>query len=206
MEKKIILVASLLLIACCVFADKYKVLYLNSPDIKVGNKTIVVGNVFDDKDAIKWTSEQQAMKVMNLNTNRVMVLAAKALKKKKSNSLYEYLTSTKHLSTRDLKKRRLVEEWQLDSILYLMDTLYISMPQRQFKSVLAKMVVRQGAVKETPLSHNGQYYILTRSIYGNRSPHPLKIDILEYDAKRGWEYTVYRNLTIEPLPIKLERE
>ena len=111
MEKKIILVASLLMIACCVFADKYKVLYLNSPDIKVGNKTIVVGNVFDDKDAIKWTSEQQAMKVMNLNTNRVMVLAAKALKKKKSNSLYEYLTSTKHLSTRDLKKRRLVEEW-----------------------------------------------------------------------------------------------
>ena len=42
-----------------------------------------MGNVFDDKDAIKWTSEQQAMKVMNLNTKRVIVLAAKALKKKK---------------------------------------------------------------------------------------------------------------------------
>ena len=200
MEKKIILVASLLMIACCVFADKYKVLYLNSPDIKVGNKTIVVGNVFDDKDAIKWTSEQQAMKVMNLNTNRVMVLAAKALKKKKSNSLYEYLTSTKHLSTRDLKKRRLVEEWQLDSILYLMDTLYISMPQRQSKSVVAKLVIRQDAVKEIPLSHNGQYYILTRSIYCNNTPHPLKIDIIEYDPKQSWEYTVYRGLIVEPLP------
>ena len=141
-EKKIILVASLLMIACCVFADKYKVLYLNSPDIKVGNKTIVVGNVFDDKDAIKWTSEQQAIKVMNLNTKRVMVLAAKALKKKNATSLYDYLTSTKRLSTRDFRKKQMIEEWQLDSTLYLMDTLYISMPHRQFKSVVAKLITK----------------------------------------------------------------
>ena len=203
-ERKIILVASLLMIACCVFADKYKVLYLNSSDIKVGNKTLVVGTVFDDKDAIKWSSEQQAVKVMNLNTKRVIVLAAKALKKKKTTSLYDYLTSTKHLSTRDIKKRRVVEEWQLDSTLYLMDTLYISMPKRQSKSVVAKLVVRQDAAKEIPLSHNGQYYILTRSIYGNNSPYPLKIDIIEYDSKQNWEYTVYRNLIIDPLPIMFQ--
>ena len=196
--------ASLLMIACCVFADKYKVLYLNSSEIKVGNKTIVVGNVIDDKDVIKWTSDQQAMKVMNLNTKRVIVLAAKALKKKKSTSLYEYLTNTKHLSTRDMKKRRVVEEWQLDSTLYLMDTLYISMPQRQSKSVVVKLVVKQDAVKEIPLSHNGRYYILTRSIYGNNSPHPHKIDIKEYDTKQNWEYTMYRGLIIEPLPMKYD--
>lgn len=194
--------AVLMMAAGHVFADRYKVLYLNSPGIKVGNKTLVVGNVFDDKDAIKWTSDQQAIKVMNLNTKRVMVLAAKALKKKNVSSLYEYLTNTKHLSTRDMKKRRVVEEWQLDSTLYLMDTLYISMPQRESKSVVAKLIVRQGAVEVIPLSNNGQYYILTRSIYGNNSPHPLKIDIIEYDSNQNWEYIVYRNLTIEPLMIQ----
>ena len=75
------------------------------------------------------------------------------------------------------------------------------MPHKQSKSVVAKLVVRKDTVKEIPLSHDGQYYILTRSIYGNNSPHPLKIDIIEYDSKQNWEYTVYRNLIIEPLPI-----
>lgn len=200
-KKKTLLVA-LLMIACSVYADKYKVLYLNSPNIRVGNKTVVVGDVIDDKDAIKWTSEQQAMKVMNLNTKRMMVLAAKALKKKNVSSLYEYLTSTKRLSTRNPRKNRIIEEWQLDSTLYLMDTLYISMPQGTTQSVVAKIIVRQGEVKEIPINHNERYYIFTRSIYGNSSPHPLKIDIIEYDPKLNWEYSVYRNLIIEPIPIQ----
>lgn len=200
-EKKILLVASLLMIACCVFADKYKVLYLNSPDIKVGNKTIVVGYVFDDKDAIKWTSEQQAIKVMNLKTKRVMVLAAKALKKKNASSLYDYLTSTKRLSTRDFRKKQMKEEWQLDSTLYLVDTLYISRPQRQSNSIVAKLVIKHGEGQEIILNHDEYYYILTRSIYGKNTPFPLKIDIKEYDPKQNWEYIVYRNLIIDPLPF-----
>lgn len=200
-KKKIVLMASLLMIACCVFADKYKVLYLNSPDIKVGNKTIVVGYVFDDKDAIKWTSEQQAMKVMNLKTKRVMVLAAKALKKKNATSLYDYLTSTKRLSTRDFRKKQMIEEWQLDSTLYLMDTLYISMPQRQSNSIVAKLVVKHGEGQEIYLNHNDKNYILTRGIFGKDTPFPLKIDIKEYDPKQNWEYIVYRNLIIDPLPF-----
>ena len=201
-KKKVIFVVSLLMIACYAFADKYKVLYVNSRDIKVGNKTIVVGNVFDDKEVISWTSDQQAMKVMNLSTNRMMVLAAKALKKKNVSSLYDYLTSTKRLSTRNFRKKRIIEEWQLDSTLYLMDALYIRMPKSQPKSVVAKIIVKKGEVKEIPLNHDGHYYILSRDIYGNSYPHPLMIDIREYDPKQNWEYTTYRNLIIEPLPIK----
>lgn len=192
---------AIMMIASFVYADRYKVLYVNATGIKIDKKNVVVGNEFSDKDIIEWTDDQQAMKVVNLNTNRIVVLAAKALKKKNVSSLYDYLTSTKHLSTRDMKKKRMLEEWQLDSTLYLMDTLYISMPQRQSKSVVAKVIVRQETVKEIPLSHNGQYYILTRSIYGNSSPHPIKIDIIEYDPILRWEYTVYRNLIIEPLRI-----
>ena len=200
-KKRIVLMLAIMMIASFVYADRYKVLYVNATGIKIDKKNVVVGNEFSDKDIIEWTDDQQAMKVVNLNTNRIVVLAAKALKKKNVSSLYDYLTSTKHLSTRDMKKKRMLEEWQLDSTLYLMDTLYISMPQRQSKSVVAKVIVRQETVKEIPLSHNGQYYILTRSIYGNSSPHPIKIDIIEYDPILRWEYTVYRNLIIEPLRI-----
>ena len=201
-KKKLIIIMVVLMFACHVFADRYKVLYVNSTEIKIETKNVVVGQVFSDKDKILWTSDQQAMKVINLNTNRIMVLAAKALKKKNASSLYDYLTSTKRLSTRDYGKKRTIEEWQLDSILYLMDTLYISMPQRHVKSIVAKIIVKQGEVKEIPLAHNGQYYIITRSMYGNSSLHPLKIDIKDYDSEQNWEYTVYRNLIIEPLPMQ----
>ena len=65
-----------LMVTSFVFADKYKVLYVNSTGIKIETKNVAVGSVFTDKDKIVWTDDQQAMKVINLNTNRVMVLAA----------------------------------------------------------------------------------------------------------------------------------
>lgn len=200
-KKKLVFIVALLMVAYHIFADRYRVLYINSTGIKIETKNVFVGSVFSDKDKIVWEDDQQAMKVVNLNTNRIMVLAAKALKKKNASSLYDYLTSTKRLSTRDYRKKRIIEEWQLDSALYLMDTLFISMPNRHSESVVAKLIVRQGTVKEMPLNHNGQYYILTRSIFGNSSSYPFKIDIKEYDPMLNWEYTVYRNLIIEPLPI-----
>ena len=189
------------MVACHVFADKYKVLYVNSTGIKIEKKKAAVGLIFSDKDKIAWIDDQQAMKVINMNTNRVMVLAAKALNKKKSSSLYEYLTSTKHLSTRDLKKRKTMEEWQIDSILYLLDTLYIRRPQMRKNSVLTKILLKESEEEVIPLDNEGQFFIITRKIFGNKTPCQIKVDIVEYDKEHNWEYTVYRNLIIEPLPI-----
>lgn len=202
MEKiRFALTLVILMAACHVSADRYKVLYVNSTGIKIETKNVVVGLVFSDKDKIVWANEQQAMKVINLSTNRIMVLAAKALKKKKSSSLYEYLTSTKHLSTRNLRNRHVIEEWQLDSTLYLLDTLYIRIPLRQ-KTVATKIVLKDNEGKTIPLDSKRGYYIITRDIWGNLAPHLIRIDIKEYDKEQNWEYTVYRNLIIEPLMIQ----
>ena len=196
-KKKEIVLGLLLLVACCAFADRYKVLYLNSSDIRIANKTAAVGSIFDDRETINWTSDQQAMKVVNLNTNRVMVFAAKALKKKKASSLYEYLTGNKHLSTRSLSPRNR-EEWQLDTTLYLLDTLYLHVPSKRQQSAKTKIVFRQGG--EMPLSVKGNRYVITRSLFGRQMSRPIRADIIEYDRSKDWSYTVYRNLLIELLP------
>ena len=205
MEKKILIfMVVFFVITCHVFADKYKVLYVNSTGIKIEKKNVVVGSIFSDKDIIEWTNNQQAMKVINLSTNRIMVLAAKAMKKKKSYSLYEYLTSTKHLSTRQITKKRVLEEWQLDSTLYLLDTLYIRSPHKKEKSVLTKIVIKESGERVIQQYNESQYFIITRNIFENRIPHQINVDIKEYDKEYNWEYIVFRNLIIEPLPIKTE--
>lgn len=193
-KKKVIIFVILLIITSYAFADKYKVLYVNSSNIKIGNKTIVSGQIFDDKENITWSSDQQAMKVLNLNTKRVMVFAAKALNKKKAASLYDYLTSTKHLSTRNINQNR-IEEWQMDTTLYMLDTLYISMPPRHNQNITTKIVHKYG--KEIPIQSNGGYYIITRNLFDQQERQPIVIDIVEYDKSNDWTYIVFKNLNIE---------
>ena len=201
-RKKIILLVAFCIISCCSFASKYKVLFINSSGIKVGTKTAIVGQVFSDKDRITWTNDQQAMKVINLDTKRIMVIAAKALKKKKASSLYDYLTTTRHLSTRSIKKHEVAEEWQLDSTLYLLDTLYVKRPSHP-ELAEARIVDVKGTKRKLPTTKDGSYYIITREIYNHQPPYPIKVSIMEFDKMWNWEYVVYRNLIIEPLTIKI---
>ncbi|MBE6269731.1 MAG: hypothetical protein E7101_02120 [Prevotella ruminicola] len=198
-KKRLVIIMAVLMTACHVFADKYKVLYVNSTGIKIETKNVAVGSGFTDKDKIVWTDDRQAMKVINLNTNRIIVLAAKALKKKKASSLYEYLTSTKHLSTRDLKRRKTMELWQVDSTLYLLDTLYISRPDIRGNDVGARIIDDKGKTIDLPMSNDGRFYVITRDMCGNQIFTPKRFAIKEFDRERNWEYIVYRNLIIEPI-------
>ncbi|MBO6250556.1 MAG: hypothetical protein J6N71_04335 [Muribaculaceae bacterium] len=198
MEKKILIVFLMAFMAVgFVHADKYKVLYVNSPNIRIGSKKIAIGSVFDDKDKIEWSNDQQAIKVLNLNSKRVFVLAAKAIKKKKASSLYEYLTSTKHLSTRNIRNKKTMEIWQIDSTLYLLDSLYISRPYSESKDVIAKIVSDEGTEIELPISQDRQSYVITRSMFANQQSPSNKYNIIEIDKNRNWKYVVYRKLIIE---------
>lgn len=202
-KKRFVFIIAVLTVVCHVFADKYKVLYVNSTGIKIEDKDADVGSIFSDKDKIVWMDDQQAMKVINLDTNRIMVLAAKALKKKRSSSLYEYLTNTKHLSTRDLKRGKTMEEWQIDSILYLLDTIYIRRPQIRSNLVVASIINNQGKTIDLPISKDGKTYVITRWLFRNIASNPHRFSIKELDKERNWEYVVYRRLTIELLKMKI---
>ena len=201
-KKKLIVLMTILISTISVIADKYKVLYVNSADIKVENKRIATGNVFSDTEKIIWTNDQQAMKVFNLNTKRTTILTAKALKKKNASTLYEYLTNTRHLSTREYNKRKTLEEWQIDSTLYLLDTLYLTRPNIAGNDIVANIIDNQGNKIELPISSDKKSYIITKDIYEHFAPYIHKFVIRECDRDRGWEYDVYRRLIIETVPMK----
>jgi len=75
------LLLSALLCVVAVFAaaaDDFKILYLTTPDITVGGKTLRVGDTFAGTAPISWTAPRQAMKVLNTTTkNQSLVVAEK---------------------------------------------------------------------------------------------------------------------------------
>lgn len=202
MTKKIILLLSFLFVACYLFADSYKVLYVNSAYIRIGNRYVSVGDVFSDRETIMWSSDQQAMKVLNTRSKKVFACTAKALKNKKSHSLYDYLTSTRRISTRSLTEDHLDEMWLFDSKLYLIDTLYISMPYHYSKSIETRIeVFEEDFSREIPIKHKDGSYLITRDLIEGLKVTPVRLNIIEYDKEREWKYAVYKDLIIELLPL-----
>lgn len=201
MAKKIVLLISLLIIGCSAFADNYRVLYVNSEHIRIGNRYIAVGDIFKDTDIIVWSSEKQSMKVLNLKNNRVFICTAKSLNKKKSHSLYDYLTSTKRISTRSLSNVVYDEEWQLDSVLYVLDTLYVSRPNYNTKNSQPSIVIKShGYNREIPILFDSRYYKIPSEVIKRSMASLVKLDIVEYDKERDWKYIVYKDLIVEMLP------
>lgn len=207
MVKKIILLISLLFVGCSAFADSYRVLYVNSERIRVGNRYIKVGDVFNDTDMIVWTSDQQAIKVLNMKNNRILICTAKSMEKKKSRSIYDYLTSTKRISTRTLLNITFDEEWQMDSKLYVLDTLYVSRPNFNARQVQSSIRIKaNGFVREIPIPSDGRYYKIPRGIIERIGNSYVELDIIEYDKERDWKYMVYKDLLVELLPVLSEEQ
>lgn len=184
-------------------ADKYKVLYTNSDNIRIDDRPVTVGMEFEDVNYINWLSDSQAMKVLNLSTNRIMVVTAQGFKRKKAMSLEEYFLSSKHLSTRGYGNM----EFLTDTIYYMLDTLTISAGVDIRDNVLDEAVIKIGDdwinIKLSKTT-NKQDVIITRSIFSHTSASSIYIDIVEEDEKTGWRYYLYRNLYIKLLPLHAE--
>jgi len=184
-------------------ADNYRVLFANSANIRIGNKNVKKGLEFSDNDNIDWTSDNQALKVINLSTNRIMIIAKKAFERKNAKSLVDYLHKVKRLSTRDYETGSVVA----DSVFYLLDTLRVDAGKHYGDEMIDEVVVLiNGATVSTKVlkSKDKKEFIITPNIYGGKKPSITHIDIVETDKNKGWRYYIYRNLRIEPLPINAD--
>lgn len=81
-------------------ARTFEIKVLNTPTINIGGKNLKVGNRFDEKAPIVWSSDDQAMKVLS-EDNKVYVLSKNLLSKHKANSFVDYITSVKSASVRN---------------------------------------------------------------------------------------------------------
>lgn len=90
----------LLIVSVPTHAERYKILHINSGGVQIGSLTLKVGDTFDGTQIIIWNDDRQAIKVLNLDTQKVMVITAKGFEKSKAKSINEYLIGVKHLSVR----------------------------------------------------------------------------------------------------------
>ncbi len=101
MQKKIFILIVLFVNSCVLLGQhQYKILFLNSSKIKIGNKWCQPGDIFIDNQPICWTKERQAMKVQNTETYTQKILVANKEMLKEHKSLSELFTTSKKLATR----------------------------------------------------------------------------------------------------------
>ncbi len=190
-------------IACPVQAVKYKVLYSNSTNVRIGGQTVKAGMQFDEKDKIVWTSEDQALKVMDLSTKRIKIIAAKALNKKGVATLADYLHKVSHLSTRGYGKETIV----VDTVCYMLDTLKIHAGPHHGNQMKDEAIIDVNGDSEITAikkSSDKKEFILTRDMFARRRSKVAYVDIRETDSRNNWQYYIYKRLRVEMLPLKTD--
>lgn len=128
--KKFSLIAILLvfsLFTCQVYATKYKILFLSTAKIHIGGVDCKVGDIFDDRSHIDWTSSDQCMRAKNMESKKQRLFTASEIKESNSNNLFDFLQNlynmyvkNNHTSTRG------IETVPMDELKdYLDDTFYL---------------------------------------------------------------------------------
>lgn len=192
--------------AVSLYADTYKVLYVNSKSIIINGKVAKKGLIFNDSDEIRWTSEKQAIRVINLANNKVYLIPAKKYIKNNSKSLLGYLESmfhrVNHLSSYGIYSYSLHDE-----PLVLLDSILIKIDETRKDEVNYSVVTqRNGFSIATPIksTKDGCYVILNRKVFDNYDVGITYFDMLQTDIKTGRSKYVYRNLPVELIPLKAD--
>ena len=108
------------------YADKYRILQMNTETIRIGNRYCHSGDVFTDDETIFWEKSNQAMKVRNERTKEIFIFVEPDFKKKSAKSINSYYIKNNHLSTASVN---------MDSVsskegLYLFDKLKVNSPHK----------------------------------------------------------------------------
>ena len=98
--KRIFSLSLFVVVAVTLCAAKYKIVKLSTPTIVIAGRTCKVGNMFSEKDLIKWSSDEQVLCARNMDDNTYKYFAAKAFKARKASTAYDYLLHTHKMSTR----------------------------------------------------------------------------------------------------------
>jgi hypothetical protein len=183
-----------------VSATNFTILFLNTPSVQIGGKTLKVGDSFSESDisSIKWKSNKQLIKVRNESSKRTLVLTQRN-SESEGPSLKNYLTKKKILAARSYSDLPVKTAQLLDSISF-------DITETVKDSIKYIAVWHDGDYRVRtllPLSGDKKRLCLTRSIYGHHTPREAEISILKYDLKNDSEPENLGYMLIEPLPFVL---
>lgn len=168
-----------LAIVSSVYADDFKLLFVNSGSINIGGKDLKVGDVVSDKASISWANDKQAIKVQNLNDKSIKVISAMQQKKLGFVNIFDYVTKTKKLSTRGdgLMGIEGLEE-------YLSNTFYL-VDEEKVESMLE---TTGSSYFQVEFSVNGKSY--TKKLKGDEKSFTLDAATFNVAGAEGQEIPV----------------
>ncbi len=204
--KKTLMVLSLTLISIVALAqqDKYKVLFCNSDGIMIGNRVAKKGLLFNGDDTIFMPNEECALDVRNETDGTTKRIVGEKLNKYKTKTLYSYFVEERRLSTKGMgADDRIV----YDTVYYMLEDVKIPAPSQHTSGIEYRGIVYMGKeLKAITVSRSkdSMEYVISRDALGKQHKKPFYLDIIEKDVEKDWEYAVWRELYVVPLPLKIE--
>lgn len=203
---KLVLFVMLLCIPSILFAKKYRIIFLNTNSIKIGNRFLHEQDVFNDNEEIHWTDLRQKMEVENVNNPSEQHTLTKhgflEYKDEGVKSLLD-LIKVQSLGTRDMNGG---QKHYSEIYHYLTDTLMFPTTTRVDPSIRCEAVWIKGK-KEivTPVkrSQDGRFYIISLDIYKGKKPCDINLDIREVNEQIKWVNNVYKGIPIVYIPKRL---
>lgn len=186
-------------------ADDFKILYLTTPDITVGGKTLRVGDTFAGTAPISWTAPRQAMKVLNTATKKQSLVVAEKYRECKSRDMASYLVASKQLSTR---RGELINTLELGVALgethYLLDSIRVEtkLPVDDNRFFFATYDYN-GETINKKLVGDGNALVFDRSLYtidGKAiEPFDVTLSVWYLDRTAGTKTLVTDKMVVLPL-------
>lgn len=204
MKKTMRLILSALLIPLFAYADNYKILWINSPTIKIGDKVCKEGDIFSDNNVIHWSSSAQAFDAQNIDTKSIRTFAASDFKKLGSKSVKNYFFRKGQLSSRgemclDSLRKYLSDEF------YLHDIISVETKERMDDQhyFLVSYHVNGEIVQKRLNGDNGRFTI-NRSFFPENTPMPeFTLTVLYVNKESGKEDLLTNSMKIILLPLNI---
>lgn len=186
--------------------ERFRILYINTTNINIGGKSLVVGNEFDSNDVIRWESEKQAIRVISLLTNKQYTLSSVSISGRKS--LASYLKNNKNLSTRPGYSASLLALSQaIPPEIYLLDRVeFATSVLIDDEHFFYASYIKNGEIinkKLTPITQGG--FALDRRIWQidgvSHTPYKMKISIHYYDMVKSQVTDLATDVLLTPLAL-----
>lgn len=208
--KKMFFIMMALLIALIVFADDYKILYMNTSSVKIGNRECRKGDLFSSDSIIVWTKERQAIKAQNLRNKEIFLFTERAFKSNNSMTMTirEYLFKTKHMSARatGLSLSELSE--LLNDTFDLLDTIRFEspVPMDSTRSYYIQYIKNDSTI-EKKLPTEQDVIILSRTIFENcDSIEERNVRILFRSKSINEDYILTDSMRIVLVPFNIDNQ
>ncbi len=188
-----------LLASASMRAEDFKILFLNTENIKIGKTVRAVGDTFNDGEKIYWKDGKQAMKVISLETKKQYVLVSEDFSKRKLKSVKDFLSKSNRLSTRGIGSLSAVKA-QVGDIIYWVDPVLIAI---EYEPGDGEFFFLRYEGKDIPLEITDGQLVLGAKIWSGAEIASIEPD-LYFHYNDGEDELVSQGILIIPLPSEIQ--